>query len=88
MTTLGITGPRAIVQLRKREFGTDRGVPIDRYYIEKFLDDNAAYVRGHVLSATAFLQGLALEELTADELETTDPDYQVVIHALAQKRSS
>jgi SAM-dependent methyltransferase len=32
-----------------REYGFDRGVPIDRYYIEKFLAGHAADVAGHVL---------------------------------------
>lgn len=32
-----------------REFGYDRGVPIDRYYIERFLAANASVIRGHVL---------------------------------------
>lgn len=32
-----------------REFGFDRGQPIDRYYIERFLERHAASVRGHVL---------------------------------------
>jgi SAM-dependent methyltransferase len=32
-----------------RDFGTDRGLPIDRYYIEGFLERNAADVRGAVL---------------------------------------
>jgi SAM-dependent methyltransferase len=31
------------------EFGFDRGTPIDRYYIERFLADNAAAVCGRVL---------------------------------------
>ena len=30
-------------------FGFDRGLPIDRYYIERFLKENAPYIRGHVL---------------------------------------
>jgi SAM-dependent methyltransferase len=30
-------------------FGFDRGLPIDRYYIEKFLSARAADIRGHVL---------------------------------------
>jgi hypothetical protein len=34
---------------------------------------------GNVLVATAFLQGLAREELTTDELEYFDPDYQMLI---------
>jgi glycosyltransferase involved in cell wall biosynthesis len=32
-----------------REFGFDRGLPIDRYYIERFLADNASDIHGHVL---------------------------------------
>jgi len=31
------------------EWGYDRGKPIDRYYIEGFLEDNARHVRGRVL---------------------------------------
>jgi SAM-dependent methyltransferase len=40
---------------------------------------------GNVLAATAFLQGLAAEELRAHELEYHDPDYQLVIGIRAQK---
>jgi SAM-dependent methyltransferase len=32
-----------------RDFGFDRGQPIDRYYIEKFLEEHQAHVRGRVL---------------------------------------
>jgi SAM-dependent methyltransferase len=32
-----------------REFGFDRGQPIDRYYIERFIERHAASVRGRVL---------------------------------------
>ncbi len=32
-----------------RVFGLDRGTPIDRYYIERFLAENAAPIRGRVL---------------------------------------
>jgi len=32
-----------------REFGYDRGQPIDRYYIEKFLSGRASDIGGHVL---------------------------------------
>lgn len=32
-----------------RRFGYDRGTPIDRYYIEKFLGRNAADIRGRAL---------------------------------------
>ncbi len=29
-----------------KSFGFDRGTPIDRYYIEKFLSNNSAYIQG------------------------------------------
>jgi len=32
-----------------RRFGLDRGLPIDRYYIEKFLAENSEDIRGRVL---------------------------------------
>lgn len=32
-----------------RVFGFDRGKPVDRYYIEKFLKDNAHHIKGRVL---------------------------------------
>jgi SAM-dependent methyltransferase len=32
-----------------RVFGLDRGIPIDRYYIEKFLDENRSSINGKVL---------------------------------------
>jgi hypothetical protein len=40
---LRITKPLSTV------FGFDRGSPIDRYYIEKFLSDNRQYIGGRVL---------------------------------------
>jgi SAM-dependent methyltransferase len=42
--------------------------------------------RGNVLAATALLQGIALEELPdASLLDRTDPDYQVIVTAVARK---
>jgi hypothetical protein len=32
-----------------RQFGFDRGQPVDRYYIEAFLGEHAASIRGHAL---------------------------------------
>jgi SAM-dependent methyltransferase len=32
-----------------REYGFDRGTPIDRYYVEAFLESNTAAIRGRVL---------------------------------------
>ena len=36
-----------------RVFGLDRGTPINRYYIEKFLASQAASIRGRVLEVGA-----------------------------------
>jgi len=40
---------------------------------------------GNVLAAVAFLHGLAAEELTKEELDYRDPDYQLLICAKAVK---
>jgi SAM-dependent methyltransferase len=40
---------------------------------------------GNVLSAVGFLHGLAAEELSEDELNHPDPDFEVIITARAQK---
>lgn len=44
-------------------------------------------VRGNVLSAICFLMGLSAEELTVEELDCTDPDYEVLIAIRAVKES-
>ena len=41
---------------------------------------------GNVLTATAFLNGLVQEELTRQELEFNDPDFEVVIGVRATKQ--
>jgi SAM-dependent methyltransferase len=43
-----IANPRSLSPV-SRLFGTDRGTPIDRYYIESFLQANAAHIRGRVM---------------------------------------
>jgi SAM-dependent methyltransferase len=40
---------------------------------------------GNVLAATAFLHGLAVEELTEDELNFVDADYEVIIAVRGRK---
>lgn len=40
---------------------------------------------GNVLVATAFLHGLATADLTAEELTAVDPDYPVILTAVARK---
>jgi SAM-dependent methyltransferase len=41
---------------------------------------------GNVLAATAFLHGLVQEELTQEEMEYNDPDYEVTIGVKATKQ--
>lgn len=48
------TGTAALGDLRRvtpisDAFGLDRGLPVDRYYIERFLGGHADLIRGHVL---------------------------------------
>jgi len=40
---------------------------------------------GNVLAATAFLQGLALEELRPADLDFNDPSYPVIVTGRAVK---
>jgi len=40
---------------------------------------------GNVLSATSFLQGLAVEELTREDLEPLDHAYPVILGVRARK---
>lgn len=49
-------------------------------------DEIEVGLHGNVLAAAAFLYGLAARELTAEELDTVDPDYQLLITAVAVKR--
>lgn len=44
-------------------------------------------VYGNVLAATAFLQGISSEELTTEELDLLDLDYQVTLAVRAMKRT-
>ena len=43
---------------------------------------------GNALAATAFLQGISAEELTQEELDIQDPDYQVTITVRAVKNAN
>lgn len=40
---------------------------------------------GNILAAVSYLHGMAVEDLTAEELDYHDPDYEIVITARAQK---
>jgi SAM-dependent methyltransferase len=57
-----------------------------RLFEERFPGDAVSVdARGNVLTATAFLQGIAAEELTREELEQVDPDFEVLIGIRARK---
>jgi hypothetical protein len=55
-----------------------------------FFDENDLRIQmyGNVLTATAFLYGLASHELKAPELDYHDADYQVIIGIRARKRDT
>lgn len=58
-----------------------------RYLFEEAFPSENVSVKsyGNVLAATCFLQGLAREDLTQKELDTVDPDYELVIAVRAVK---
>ena len=57
-----------------------------RLFEESFVADSVhVESHGNVLAATAFLYGLASEELRADELDHQDEDYQLIISIRAMK---
>jgi hypothetical protein len=41
--------PKNSLQPMSSVFGFDRGLPIDRYYIESFLEKNKKFIKGHCL---------------------------------------
>ena len=57
-----------------------------RLFSEVFPEDGVRIeTYGNVLAATSFLYGLSVEELTEDELDYFDPDYEVTIAIRAMK---
>lgn len=64
-------------------FGFDRGTPIDRYYIEKFLAQNAGYVSGQVLETdknlyTRRFGGKRVERSEVLSIEADNPHATIV----------
>jgi SAM-dependent methyltransferase len=60
---------------------------VGRLLEERFAPPNVTCMsRGNVLTATALLYGISTEELTAEELEADDPDYQVIVTARAVRQ--
>ncbi len=61
-------------------------VSVERLFGEYFPRDHITVgVKGNVLSAMAFLHGLAAAELRRDELDLADPEYEVLIGIRATK---
>jgi hypothetical protein len=54
-------------------FATDRGTPVDRYYIEKFLDKNHKYIHGRILeiSESTYSRKFAENPLTGTNVFET-----------------
>ena len=60
-----------------------------RLFGEVFGDDALMLEEyGNVLSATAFLQGLAVAELTREDLEPLDHAYPVILGVRARKEAA
>ncbi len=58
-----------------------------KLFEESFAADGVAVAaHGNVLAATAFLHGLAAEELTPAELDHVDPDYELLLTVRAVRR--
>jgi glycosyltransferase involved in cell wall biosynthesis/peptidoglycan/xylan/chitin deacetylase (PgdA/CDA1 family)/SAM-dependent methyltransferase len=67
-----------------RDFGCDRGQPIDRYYIENFLEKHSTDVRGRVLEVgeSTYTRRFGGERVTkADILHVTEGEPQATIIA-------
>jgi SAM-dependent methyltransferase len=63
------------------------GLSAGKVFSEVFSPENVVVqTYGNVLSATAFLHGLVQEELTQEELEYNDPDYELTIGVRATKQ--
>lgn len=59
-----------------RQFGFDRGLPVDRHYIERFLGNNADLVRGRVLEIgdDHYTRRFGRDRVTAAEVLNVNPD--------------
>lgn len=64
-------------------------VPGCRWLLEQSFPPTAIAVRsyGNVLAAVALLEGIAAQELTTEELEHNDPNYQLLLAIRAAKTS-
>jgi SAM-dependent methyltransferase len=72
--TVDFGGLRRLTPI-SRVFGLDRGLPIDRYYIERFLSANASDIRGRALEMG---DDFYIKKFGADRVTQTD-----VLHVVA-----
>ncbi|MGH2645275.1 MAG: methyltransferase domain-containing protein, partial [Chitinophagaceae bacterium] len=61
---------------------------VKKIFEEIFQDEVLVKSYGNALAATAFLQGMAAEELTPEELDHKDEDYQLLITVVAKKKTA
>jgi hypothetical protein len=67
-----------------RDYATEHLADENAVLVERFRpDDGAIETRGNVLTATAFLYGLALEELERADLDVDDTSFPVTVAARA-----
>jgi SAM-dependent methyltransferase len=86
VTVPGITkiSPEDMVRWGQYWSFTSRSAPL--LFQESFTPDGITIERfGNVLTATAFLQGIAVEELTDAELEFVDPSFETLLGIRAQR---
>lgn len=76
-----IWGTLRSTEPRSRHWGTDRGTPIDRYYIESFLAEFAADVHGTVLEVAdpAYTRRFGGSRVTREEVVSIAPGPDVTI---------
>ena len=85
VTVPGIAHKR-VTDLGVSDYWRLTSVSARRIFEETFPKGNVEVkVFGNVLAATAFLYGLAMEELLREEIEYSDPDYEVTIAVRAVK---
>lgn len=75
----GISQISELDDARSGDYWRFTSASVERLLRDVFGDGVQVRAHGNVLTACAFLNGLAAEELTAAELERNDPRYQLVI---------
>lgn len=81
--------PREMMGGADNDWWRFTGCAAQRIFGEIFDNENVVVETfGNVLTVTAFLYGLVQEELTQDELEYHDPDYELIIGVQATKQSA